>query len=471
MPAIKRALLYIFRNKGKSILIFVLLFCLAFSFVLGFCVIADCTELLHSIVNNSSVDSYDITRNRVDTYSSIGNTDEALPNVSGRSLTTRDVDQVYDKFDVLTHNAYKKVFMDTSLELFCDKTGENNAYFYAVNETKLHDFFRNGAFELISGRHIEREDENVCVISEDLADLNNLKVGDHVYPECTEDMVKPGGDENNVIVEAYPMEIVGIYKMNFEYAAPDDVYAYELPQNMIFADHISTKLWQTGIFRTKTEFYLDSIDEYEKITFFVNDSNVSNSNSMQLYTTWSVSENESDYLSIKNVSSNINIYAVCTAVAVLAVIIFLLCLLSFKIGRSRSKESGALLSYGIEKKQVFAQRFLETGIIALIAFVIALVLVSLLIIPVSDGIKAADAARVFEPYTYEYIRAEIQFGPQITQNGYLPEDFEISMNSAAIVWGIVIVFAVTVISALISSSSVLKKKTLDIVIAKENECT
>ena len=174
-------------------------------------------------------------------------------------------------------------------------------------------------------------------------------------------------------------------------------------------------------------------------------------------------------MSIKNVSSNINIYAVCTTVAVLAVIIFLLCLLSFKIGRLRSKESGALLSYGIGRKQIFAQRFLETGIIALIAFVIALVLVSLLITPVSDGIKAAEAARVFEPYTYEYIRADIQFGPEITQNGYLPEDFEITMNSAAIVWGIVIAFAVTVISALISASFVLKKKTLDIVLDNKNE--
>ena len=38
------------------------------------------------------------------------------------------------------------------------------------------------------------------------------------------------------------------------------------------------------------------------------------------------------------------------------------------------------------------------------------------------------------------------------------------MNSSSIVWGIVITFAVTVISALISTSSVLKKKPFDIAI-------
>jgi len=362
------------------------------------------------------------------------------------------------------------VFMDTSLLLYGYKEGKNSdAYFYAVNETTLHDFFRIDAFELTSGRHTVREDENVCIISEDLAFLNNLQVGDIIYPECTEDMIKPGGKEDKKIIEACPMEIIGIYKMNFDYIVPDDAYTYELPQNMIFSDHSSTKIWQDEIAKATKQPYLSNIDTYDKATFFSDDiKNIEDLETKYASNDYaSASKNDAVFYGNTSVISNVGMKVMLVSLPLIVGAIILIFIQSSKLGKSRKKEYIILLKSGISKKQIFAQRLLEFAIVASVATVLAFLLVNLLIDPISDSIKAADAARVFEPYTYEYIRAEIQFGPEITQNGYLPEDFEIKMNSAAIVWGVVIAFAVTVISALISISSVLKKKTLDIVIDSE----
>jgi len=472
MNTLKRSLLFLNRNKGKSILLFCLIFLLSFSAFAGFSIVGSCNTTEQNIID-STADSFDVLHNRVFDYEIEGIGDYA--NIVGGNLTTVQVEEVCRYEGVLNYNAHKKVFMDTSLYLYGDKTEKNsNAYFYAVNETELHDFFRNDAFGIIEGRHIAREDENVCVISKDLADLNDLKVGDMIYPKCTEDVVKTGGDENNIIVEAYPMEIIGIYKMNFEYSAPEDSFIYELPQNIIFADHISTKIWHDEIAKATNTLYSSGLDVYEKVTFFVDD--IKNLDAVMFTVNnppeppWlsldsnSMSVNDAIYYGSLSSLNTLNAVTIFVILPVLAGIIIFLFIISSKSGKSRKKEYVILLKSGFAKKQIFAQRFLETGIIALIAFVIALVLVSLLITPVSDGIKAADAARVFEPYTYEYVRADIQFGPQITQNGYLPDDFGISMNLAAIVWGIVIVFAVTVISALISASSVLKKKPFDIAI-------
>lgn len=259
--------------------------------------------------------------------------------------------------------------------------------------------------------------------------------------------------------------------MNFDYTAPDDAYIYELPQNMIFADHISTKLWQDEIAKATNQPYMSNIDTYDKVTFFTD--NIKTIEDIEAVyasdTSKSVNKNSVIYGDLAAALNSINITSILISSVACTVTIILLFVFSSKFGKSRKKEYIILLKSGISKKQIFAQRLFELAIVASIATVLAFLLANLLIDPISDSIKAADAARVFEPYSYEYLRAEIQFGPQITQNGYLPEDFEITLNSSAVILGIVSVFASAVISALISSSSVLKKKIFEMVEDKEQK--
>ena len=49
---------------------------------------------------------------------------------------------------------------------------------YGCTQSELHEFFRTGAFELIDGRQITPDDKQKVIISENVAERNNLKLGD-----------------------------------------------------------------------------------------------------------------------------------------------------------------------------------------------------------------------------------------------------------------------------------------------------
>ena len=67
-------------------------------------------------------------------------------------------------------------------------TVENFSYYcYGSYNSQYHELFLSGRFELVEGKHITDDMSNGVIISKELADRNNLKVGDTVtgiyYPE------------------------------------------------------------------------------------------------------------------------------------------------------------------------------------------------------------------------------------------------------------------------------------------------
>ena len=67
-------------------------------------------------------------------------------------------------------------------------TVENFSYYcYSFYNSQYHELFLSGRFELVEGKHITDDMSNGVIISKELADRNNLKVGDTVtgiyYPE------------------------------------------------------------------------------------------------------------------------------------------------------------------------------------------------------------------------------------------------------------------------------------------------
>ena len=51
---------------------------------------------------------------------------------------------------------------------------------YGNTDSALYDKFRTGAFELVAGRHIAPEDRKKVLISEQLAEQNQLGLGDTI---------------------------------------------------------------------------------------------------------------------------------------------------------------------------------------------------------------------------------------------------------------------------------------------------
>lgn len=62
-------------------------------------------------------------------------------------------------------------------------------------------FFSKGTFQITEGRHILPTDENVVLISKELAGLNNLEVGDQIWLQSSQEKTSS------------PFSIVGIYEI------------------------------------------------------------------------------------------------------------------------------------------------------------------------------------------------------------------------------------------------------------------
>jgi putative ABC transport system permease protein len=95
-----------------------------------------------------------------------------------------------------------------------DNEDSNMGKVTAVRDSSLMDQFLNSEWKLLQGRHITSSDRNKILISKELADYNNLKVGDSL--KLTH--AKLGVNDNeyyDVIPEKTAfttVEIVGIYK-------------------------------------------------------------------------------------------------------------------------------------------------------------------------------------------------------------------------------------------------------------------
>ena len=82
-------------------------------------------------------------------------------------------------------------------------------YYYETGA--LHPFFRNGAFEIVEGRNIQKGDSLKAVISEEVAKKNNLGLGDSFELRSFE---VPEG-VLTLTDWSVTVEIVGIYQVNF----------------------------------------------------------------------------------------------------------------------------------------------------------------------------------------------------------------------------------------------------------------
>ncbi len=115
----------------------------------------------------------------------------------------------------VTEEVRESYKQDTSTEV---KAHTNS--FILVYDSEWHPAFVNGAVELVEGRHVRTGDVAKCVISDELAEKNGLKVGDKVTAQSS-DVIS-----GELYGSVYETEIVGIFHINFEQTVRSD-YTYE----------------------------------------------------------------------------------------------------------------------------------------------------------------------------------------------------------------------------------------------------
>lgn len=216
----------------------------------------------------------------------------------------------------------------------------------------------SGKIELVEGRMIMAQDRDVCVVSKELAERNNLKIGDMLEFNDYHDR------ENSTV---YAAEIVGIYRA-VQKITPymhGDTYRFE---NTIFTDlgfpekpegYGGDPLYERAIFQ------VEDVNQYEQIKEMVQQVKIG-------WERYDLLDNSGNSISMaSNFKDLEKISQILLAVVSVASFVILSLIFLFWM-KNRTHEIGILMALGRRKTEIWAQILLEAFLIGMAAFVISM---------------------------------------------------------------------------------------------------
>lgn len=303
----------------------------------------------------------------------------------------------------------------------------------------------SGKIEIIDGRMTMKNDKDVCVISEELAKLNDLKVGDELQFNQWDDR------ENS---EVYSAEIVGIYEIVQSMAPVMSGDTYR-PENTIFTDldfpekpsgEEGNPLYQYAIFK------VEDVDKYDAVKAAIEKVDID-------WTRYDLIDNNGD---IKNMAENFNDMEKTSQVllAVVSIASFIiLCLIFLFWIKNRTQEIGVLLALGEYKKNILGQFVWEAVVIGTVGLLLSFV--------VSPGVSQITASYLAQQ-TQEQAQGQTSADEGlVSADGYTApnmeiQDVEISITPGMIVKDSAAIVILLVVSVSVSGITIMRKKPKEI---------
>ena len=277
-----------------------------------------------------------------------------------------------------------------------DGSTVRNVMIYATlvpNMIEIHE----GTYTVTEGRFLNQDDidqeKNVCLITKEAAEQNNLRVGDSIQisfgsPEDRKTFRDAGFGSDVTILES---EIVGIYdtKENVDVNSSDFRWMspYESPKNRIimpypvYSAFVSSEVEVMA--KAHPDWYRDSdLDEMKesrtspsRVVYLLDDPlNVDrfvedNKNKLEPYTI--LNANNDTFKKMARPLDTMSFFANIVVWIVVINAIVIISLVTALTLKTREYEIGVLLSIGVSKIKMVMQLFLELLIIAIIGFTLA----------------------------------------------------------------------------------------------------
>lgn len=445
---LRRAFLYLRRKNKRSILLLLLLFVISFSLSVGICVWRSISTVTHEIQHTLGASiNFKLSRSVTQDPSNgtVVTAEEGSTHsiYNGPKLNEEIVNQILDQVDGISdYNIDRAEFLyvdDVSLVsgLFESvKTLEEEGSFdqqiselytqivtaYGVEDTSLDSHFRTGAFELVEGRHLTHGDKQKALISDEVARLNDLKVGDTINLSCRagEINVAPPLD---IMGETKDVEIVGIFHVNGYQPTGKWVAELAITYNYIFAD--LTTVMTIGTSSQQEIFDTEEFEaRFDNITLFVEDPSELDYVLEQLKHLdcidtqyYDISIDDTMYKSTVDYLNSIrNLVVGGVAVIVAGCVVVLLIVFTMWV-KSRKKEIAIYLSLGLNKASILGQLILEAALIAVIAGSLSFAASQKVPDAIGNQLLATTIAEA-EPQAKEYTQEELH---QAAMSGTMDE--------------------------------------------------
>ena len=377
MSIIKRAFLYVARKRGKTILLFAILLIMA-TFVLTGLSIWKASEAAQLNLRQSLGGKFDIyvdwenspyvvkeiikdnefdeetgkTSNSFLIYSTVQLTPEeiaAINSVPGVKYSSA-------RYDVLARFDNLSLFPGT---VSVAENLQHRTKVFGVCGTETDELFTTGTLTLTEGRHITSEDQSVAIISGDLAEKNELHIGDYI----TTHIYNP--EDDDFTGEEMQVQIIGLFTPNVTEQLGETVTTFDKIQNRIFIDlqtsiKINNDEINYGFLAVNVT--IDDPQNMKQVVSAVKNLPVIDWNAFTIEIDNEVYEKAAAPL------TTLNELVVTLLVVIIVVSAIILALILTLWTKTRIHEIGVFLSVGIWKSAVIGQYLTEVLLIAVFAF-------------------------------------------------------------------------------------------------------
>ena len=233
-------------------------------------------------------------------------------------------------------------------------------------DSSLDYYFMNNEVRLVEGRHINEDETGVAIISEELAEFNDLQVGDTIYMRDSNMYLREKGMTEAVFA---PIEIVGLFEIVKEYPVE---FSYIAPENMIFITAGTREIYDVR--------YEETTSPFNRIYFYAQEPDNLERMIEQVQALPGFEENSDFVVTVRNEALRAikgplqNIDQIITILIVLILIVGMIILslvLSARI-KERVRETGILLSVGTNKTNILMQYLVETTVVVLLACTVSI---------------------------------------------------------------------------------------------------
>lgn len=439
----KRVFLYLTRRKWQNLILCGVFSLISFSVLTGISVFTGISQISKELRSNigASFDIRPYEQFEADNGQFSGN---GTPVIHERS-----VQQILDAIggELKTYNTEHHGFakgQDLSFIAGMQHSEDSNmGQVIAVRDSGLTKAFFNEECRLTEGSHIKPEDKNKILISKELAEENQLSVGDTIRLTHAE-LGSEKGEYIDLIKEKTAfadVEIKGIFEIRNRTDSGLNPTAKKA-ENMIFSDRqllFGLKEQKQGIYEGELSFFISDPLRLNEITEKVEAiDSIDWKNHIMQKNDYRFSKISGQLQTIQNIVASL-----IAAVSVLGVAVLML-IMTLRL-RGRIKEAGILLSIGRRKKEIIGQFVIETVSVLIIGFLLAAVL----FIPVSALLNTYLFGTVIQK-TIEGIR------PAAGNADYLQPDFYKAMLLLVVETG------VTAFTVVMSGAVVLSLKPREI---------
>ena len=352
MGSFKRAVLYITRKKKKSILMFFILFCIATAVLSGIS-IKKATSIARQNSSKETANTFEIQNNLATNFT--GTMPESLVNKVSKVNGIKNYDASVQGIG-LVFKQLQNVEPKNNTVQYTDKQYKNLFPVEAHKFTEYDTKFMSKSFRLVEGRHLVEGDKNKVLVHKELAEKNNLKVGDRIIG--TKDSLDYNASKD--APSEYDLEIVGI----FESQNTDRMGSkLEIPENLILSD-MNTLNALYGYSKGNSQYTSAVFNTNKNVDDVISDVNKIQEN----WSLYNISKSDDTFLALsKSFDSLEKIVNMLLIGSIIVGIIVLSLVLAFWI-QGRIHETGILLSIGVGKFKIISQYIIELLLISVLAF-------------------------------------------------------------------------------------------------------